>query len=255
MAEFSSYDPGTPCWVDLASTDIERSKAFYTGLFGWEAEEGGPDTGGYVMFRKDGKNVAGAMEIMMEGQPPAWMTYIAVADADDTVDRARKAGATVFVEPMDVTDVGRMAVFADPTGAAIGLWQPRAHIGADLANEPGSFCWNELQTRDTGAAKAFYAEVFGWGEHTMAGEMTYTEWRLGDKTIGGMMDMPKEVPPEMPAYWLVYFAVADCDASTAKATELGGAALVPPTDIEPGRFSVLMDPTGATFALIRMRAA
>jgi len=256
VAEFTAYAPGTPCWVDLASPDIEKSKAFYGALFGWDAIVGGEDTGGYVMFRKGGKNVAGAMSIMMEGQPTVWTTYVAVADADETIDKVKKAGGTAFVEPMDVTDVGRMAVFADPTGAAIGLWQPRAHIGADLANEAGTFCWNELQTRDTAAAKSFYADVFGWGAHTSdMGAMSYTEWKLGDNTIGGMIDMPAEVPAEAPAYWLVYFAVDDCDASVAKATELGAAAFVPPMDIEPGRFSVLADPTGAMFALIQMKPA
>jgi predicted enzyme related to lactoylglutathione lyase len=252
MAQFTSYPPNTPSWVDLATPDLDTSKAFYGTLFGWDALEGPPESGGYTMFQKSGKNVAGGMKIMMEGQPPAWMTYVNVDDADATTDLAKKAGATVFVEPMDVMDVGRMAVFADTTGAAIGLWQPRAHIGADLANEPGAFCWNELQTRDTAAAATFYHEVFGWATRTSdMGSMTYTEWLRGDDSIGGMMDMPTDVPAEVPAYWLVYFAVEDCDATTAKANEHGGATLVPPTDIMPGRFSVLMDPTGATFGIIK----
>ena len=254
MAEFTTYPPGTPSWVDLASPDIEKSKAFYGGLFGWDPLVGPPEAGGYVMFQKGGKNVAGAMQIMTEGQPPAWMTYVDVEDADTTVDLVKKAGGTVFVEPMDVLDVGRMAVLADPTGAAIGLWQPRAHKGAELANEPGSFCWNELQTRDTDKAKAFYAEVFGWGAETHETPgMTYTEWKRGEHSVGGMMDMPADMPADVPAYWLVYFAVDDCDAAVAKATELGAAQLLAPTDIDPGRFAVLMDPTGATFAVIKMK--
>jgi predicted enzyme related to lactoylglutathione lyase len=254
MAEFKEYAPGTPCWVDLASPDVEKSKAFYGGLFGWKAGESSPETGGYFMFFKGDKNVAGCSPLMMEGQPTAWMSYVAVADADETTDKIKKAGGTVFVEPMDVLDVGRMAVFADAGGAALGLWQPRAHIGADLANEPGAFTWNELQTRDTDGAQAFYAEVFGWGAQTSESEvMTYTEWKLGESSIGGMMDMPPEIPPEVPAYWLVYFAVEDCDASTTKAEELGGAVFVAPMDVEPGRFSVLADLTGAMFAIIKMK--
>ncbi|HYA68998.1 MAG TPA: VOC family protein, partial [Acidimicrobiales bacterium] len=206
MAEFTHYAPGTPCWVELSSADVENSRAFYSGLFGWEAGESAPDTGGYFMFLKGGKNVAGCMPIMMEGQPTAWQTYVAVDDADATADKIKKAGGTVFVEPMDVLDVGRMVVFADPGGAALGLWQPRAHIGADLANEPGAFTWNELQTRDTAGAEAFYSEVFGWGAETSAnGAMAYTEWKVGERSVAGMMDMPAEVPPETGAYWLVYF--------------------------------------------------
>jgi len=252
MAEFTSYPPNTPSWVDLATPDIDRSKAFYGALFGWTALVGPPEAGGYTMFQKGGKNVAGAMPIMMEGQPPAWMTYVNVEDADATVDLVKKAGGTVFVEPMDVMDVGRMAVFTDPTGAAIGLWQARAHIGADLANEPGTFCWNELQTRDTAAAKAFYAEVFGWGAHTTEGEaMTYTEWQRGADSIGGMMDMPAEVPAEVPAYWLVYFAVDDCDAAVAQVRQLGGELRMGPVDLPVCRFAVVSDPEGAVFAVAK----
>ncbi len=254
MVEFQSYPPGTPSWVDLSSPDVAGAKAFYGALFGWQATEGSPETGGYCMFQKRGKNVAGLGPIMSEGQPPSWMTYVSVDDAGATMAKVTAAGGTTIVAPMDVLDAGRMAVFIDPTGAALALWQPAAHRGADLANEPGAFTWNELQTRDTDAAKSFYRTVFGWGAHTQDGPMAYTEWKRGDDTVGGMMDMPAEVPPQIPAYWLVYFAVDDCDASAAEATTLGGAVLVAPMDVEPGRFAVLSDPTGAIFAVIKMKA-
>jgi len=255
VAELKSYPPGTPSWVDLASTDVSSSKAFYRGLFGWDVLDGGPESGGYSMFQKHGKNVAGLGPVMMPGQPPAWTTYVCVEDADATIAKVTAGGGTVLVAPMDVLDVGRMAVFTDPTGAAIALWQPRSHHGADLANEPGAFTWNELQTRDTEAAKAFYRSVFGWDAHTSQdGPMVYTEWKRGDDSVGGMMDMPAEVPPQIPAYWLVYFAVDDCDASVTKAAALGGATLVDPMDVAPGRFAVLSDPTGAVFAVIKMNA-
>jgi predicted enzyme related to lactoylglutathione lyase len=256
MAEFKSYPPGTPCWVDLSSPDLPGSKAFYGELFGWESTEGSPETGGYCMFQKQAKNVAGLGPIMGEDQPPAWMTYIAVENADATAAKITAGGGTLVVAPMDVLDAGRMAVFIDPTGAALALWEPNAHIGADLANESGAFTWNELQTRDTDAAKAFFGSVFGWGADTRQdGGMVYTEWKRGGDSVGGMMDMPAEVPPQIPAYWLVYFALDDCDASVAKATNLGGAALVAPMDIEPGRFAVLSDPTGAVFGVITMKPA
>ena len=162
----------------------------------------------------------------------------------------------VFVEPMDVSDIGRMAVFADPTGAAIGVWQPKSFIGAELANEAGAFAWNELNTRDLPASKAFYTKVFSWEPHDLDMEgMSYTEWKLGDKTIAGMMPMPEMVPAEVPAHWLVYFGVNDTDATVAQATDLGGTTLVPPTDIPPGRFAVLTDPDGATFAVIKMQSS
>jgi len=256
VPEFTSYPPGIPCWVDLSTPGVSNSQVFYCGLFGWEVGDTGPEGGGYAMFLKQGRYVAGVGPLSAEGQPPAWTTYISVDDADATADKVKAAGGAMLVGPMDVLDVGRMAVCLDPTGAAFAVWQPRAHKGAQLANEPGAFCWNELQTRDTATATAFYGAVFGWGTHTndMPG-MPYTEWRRGDDTIGGMMDMPAEVPPQIPAYWLVYFAVDDCDAAVARATELGGASLLAPMDVPPGRFAVLSDPAGAVFAVIKMVGA
>jgi predicted enzyme related to lactoylglutathione lyase len=104
---------------------------------------------------------------------------------------------------MDVMDAGRMAVFADPLGAVIGLWQPNQHTGAQVANEPGTYCWSELITTDLDASKAFYGAVFGWDAEDQGppgGPPAYTEWKLGGKSIGGMMlkkspDMPAEMPP------------------------------------------------------------
>jgi uncharacterized protein len=254
MPEFTSYDAGTPSWVDHASKDVEASNSFYGSLFGWEADDQGEEMGHYTLMRKAGKTVAGNMNVMMEGQPSAWVTYVSVNDADATVDLAKKAGAAVFVEPMDVADIGRMAVFADPTGAAIGLWQPKTFQGAELANEAGTFAWNELNTRDIPAAKSFYSEVFGWTPNALDMEgMSYIEWKLGDKTVAGMMPMPDMVPADVPAHWLVYFGVDDTDATVSKATELGAITFVPPTDIPPGRFAVLADPDGAAFAVIKMQ--
>jgi len=255
MPEFTSYDPGTPSWVDHATKDIEASNAFYGSLFGWEADDQGEDMGHYTLMRKGGKTVAGNMPSMGEGQPSVWVTYVSVEDADAAVDRATKAGAMVFAGPMDVSDIGRMAVFADPTGAAIGVWQPKTFVGAELANEAGALVWNELNTRDVPASEAFYTGVFGWVPNDAAMEgMDYTEWRLGDRPVAGMMPMPDMVPAEVPAHWLVYFGVDDTDATVDRATRLGATELVPPTDIPPGRFAVLSDPEGATFAVIKMRA-
>ena len=101
------------------------------------------------MFEYDGKRVAGLMGHMQEGQPTAWATSCSVADADDTAQKVTAAGGTVVVAPMDVTDLGRMAVFADPTGAVFGVWQPRAFTGADLVNEPPSRSRGTRSTRAT----------------------------------------------------------------------------------------------------------
>jgi uncharacterized protein len=248
------YAPGTPSWVDLGSPDVDASISFYGSLFGWTASEPGPpEAGGYRFFLQDGKMVGGIGPLMMEGQPPAWLNYVSVADADETAGKAREAGGTVFVEPMDVMDVGRFSVLADPTGAALGLWQPRRHTGAELVNEPVSLTWNELETRDPEAAKPFYGTIFGWeAETTEMGGGEYTTWRLDGQPVGGMADITGRVPDAVPAHWLAYFAVADTDATVARAQELGGNVNVPPMDIPAGRFAVLGDPHGAVFGVIRM---
>ena len=252
MPEFTSYPAGTPSWVDHAAKDLAASNSFYSSLFGWEDEDQGEEMGHYTILRKAGKTVAGNMTVMMDGQPSAWVSYVAVDDADTTTDLAKKAGATVFVEPMDVSDIGRMALFADPTGAVIGVWQPKTFKGAELANEPGSFAWNELNTRDLAGARAFYAEVFGWTANDIDMDgMSYTEWKLGDNSVAGMRAMPEMVPADVPAHWLVYFAVDDADAVVVAATQAGATTLVPPMDIPPGRFAVLSDPEGAAFAVIK----
>lgn len=253
----SEYPPGTPSWVELSSPDTDASARFYGALMGWSATEPGPveETGGYRMLEQDGRSVAGLMGHMQEGQPTAWATYVSVADADETADRVRGTGGTVVVEPMDVTDIGRMAVFADPTGAAFGVWQPKTFAGADLVNEPNSLLWNEVLTRDPEAAKAFYPAVFGWdvGRPGFDGAPeSYVVWELGGKAVGGMMQMTDDMfPPEVPAHWSVCFAVADCDATAAKARELGATVTMEPMDMPIGRFAGVIDPEGASFTVMQ----
>jgi predicted enzyme related to lactoylglutathione lyase len=258
MPEISKYQHGVPSWVDLASPDVEAAAAFYGRLFGWEREDLGPDAGGYGFFRLRGKMVAGVGPVMGEGQPPAWTTYVNVDDADTVVKAAEGAGGVVFMPPMDVMEAGRMAIFADPTGAVAGVWQPHQHTGAELVNEPGALTWNELNTRDPDAAKAFYGTVFGWEAETQSmgdGGPSYTEFKVDGRSIAGMMDMRGRVPDEVPAHWLTYFATADTDQTVAATTQAGGSVYVPATDIPPGRFAVLGDPHGAMFAVIKSEPA
>ncbi|HUK64502.1 MAG TPA: VOC family protein, partial [Dongiaceae bacterium] len=167
---------------------------------------------------------------------------------------ARSAGGTVFVEPMDVLQAGRMAVVADPQGALFCIWQPREHIGSEIVNEPGALIWNELATTDTAAAKAFYGAVFGWGSEDMTGDdgMAYTRWELDGKGVGGMMPMGDAYPAGIPPNWLTYFAVEDCAATVARAVELGGRVQMEPMTISMGTFAVLADPSGAVFAVIEL---
>ena len=249
------FPPGTPSWADLAAPDKEAAAHFYSGLFGWEAEAAGPpeETRGYSFFKLDGKQVAG-FGPPGPGEPPSWRTYVATADADETTSKVRDAGDNVVLEPMDVMDVGRMAVFMDTTGAVICVWQPKEHRGADVVNEPGSYAWSELSTREPQKAEPFYTAVFGWEPRTnpMNGG-SYTTWHLDDKAVAGMIEMGQDWPTEVPSHWLIYFAVDDTDGAADKARELGGGVTVPPRDIpEVGRFAVLSDPNGAHFCVIAL---
>jgi predicted enzyme related to lactoylglutathione lyase len=193
------------------------------------------------MFTKNGKVVAGGMSTMSPEQPPAWSTYVMTADADASAQKVRDAGGQVIMGPMDVMDAGRLAVFTDTEGAFIGVWQPKQHKGAELVNETGSFGWNELESRNIDAAKAFYPKVFGWeaDTHDMPGGMSYTEWKLNGKSIGGAMDVTNMMPAEVPPHWMVYFMVEDADEGVAKVQELGGKQISPPIDIEPQTRHVL----------------
>jgi uncharacterized protein len=256
MSERTSYEPGTPCWIDLGTPDQDAAGEFYGALFGWslQEDENAEQTGGYRVAVLKDKAVGGVMKLMQEGQPPAWMTYVSVEDADEVAAKAKAAGGEAIVEPMSVLDYGRMAILKDPTGAVFGLWQPGVNVGAGLVNEHGAFCWSEINTRDPEAAKAFYGEVFGWGfeDREFDGAGTYTIARVGENGFGGLMDMRGNLPDEVPPHWLVYFAVDDADATVAQARERGGEVPFGPQDIPGvGRFAVLQDPFGAAFAVIQ----
>lgn len=195
------------------------------------------------------------MPLQAEGQPVLWTTYISVADADATAKAAEGAGGRVFMGPMDVMDLGRMALLADPSGAAIGLWEPKEFSGAAVVNEPGTYVWSELACRDVEAAKEFYGTVLGWrGDTQSSGPIPYTEWENGGTTVGGMIEMGGSWPADVAPYWTVYFAVADCDATRARAVELGGAAPGPALDIPVGRIAALTDPQGGRFSIIQMNS-
>jgi len=253
MTETTQYAPGTPSWVDLGSPDLDASRAFYGKLFGWDAQVAPePEAGGYTMFLLDGKAVAGLGPLMHPDQPPAWTTYVSVGDVDATIAKVRESGGAVVLEPMSVLRAGRMAIFTDPTGAFLSIWEPGEHGGAEVVNQPNSLSWNELATRDIATAKAFYQKVFGWESVTHPMEMigSYTEFQLSGRSIAGGMEMTNQFPPQVPPHWLPYFTVEDCDAAVSKARELGGRVAAGPMDIPQGRFAVISDPQGATFAII-----
>ena len=252
MPEVTSQQPGTFCWIELATSDAAAAKAFYASLFGWTTKEHDMgEMGTYYIFLERGKEVAAMYQqgSDMQGMPPNWLSYVAVSSADDAVAKANSLGAKGVHGPFDVSDMGRMAVIQDSQGAHFAVWQAKTHGGIELRDEENSLCWNELQARDVAAGKAFYPALFGW---RMKESPEYTEWHLGEHAIGGML--PAQGPPDVPAHWMPYFAVADCDAAVSKAQGAGAQVYAPPMDIpNVGRFAVLADPQGAVFAVIKVQ--
>lgn len=245
------YVPGVPMWVDFSSSDIEKSRAFYKNLFGWEAEIP-PEGGGYTLFFLNGKMVAGGGPTFSPDQHPAWSTYVCSDNADATAQAAKDAGGQVVHGPMEVMDQGRMAVMVDPTGAPVSIWQPQAHTGAQVVNEIGSWGWSELYTRDLPTDVAFYEKVFGWtSEETDMDSGKYTLFKVGDRPVAGGMDM-SFLPADVPPHWLVYFVVENTDQSVAKAKELGAKVLAGPQPTPMGPMAVLDDPVDAAFAIIQI---
>lgn len=254
MSVRTSYVPGTPCWVDLATPDLEGAERFYGELFGWEIPElpTSAEMGGYRRAKLNGRDVAGAMPLMQEGQPPAWSTYVSVDDIEAIGRAVQENEGTMIAAPMAVANYGRLALFTDPEGAFFGMWEPADFAGAELVNEKGAFGWTELNTRNPEGAKQFYGAVFGWETNDLEieGGGTYTEWLVDDRQVGGMLDMRGRVPDQVPPHWLVYFGSVDTDEAVAKVKELGGEVMFGPVDIKPGRMAVVKDSFGASFAVM-----
>jgi predicted enzyme related to lactoylglutathione lyase len=260
MPEFRSHPPGTPNWVDLMSPDVDASKAFYTAVFGWDADDQFDDDGNriYVMFSLGGKSVAGLggqPPGMPEGMPPVWNTYVAVDDVAATAEKVTAAGGSVMMPPTQVMDSGEMAIFADPAGARFSVWKAGRHIGAEICNEHDTYSWNELMTRDLDAALPFYSAVFGWTyqPQDMGPMGTYHVIAGGEHGgLGGLMAMPPEMPDMVPDHWGVYFTVESVDASIAAVTGAGGQVVNGPMNIPGvGRTATVHDPAGGSFNLLQ----
>lgn len=252
MGERTQYTPGTFSWADLTTTDQEAAKRFYSGLFGWEAEDMPAGEGVvYSMMNLDGKPVAAISPQPPQqrdaGVPPTWNSYVTVHSADATLARARELGATVHADAFDVFEAGRMGVVQDPQGAFLLVWEPRQHIGASLVNIPGAITWNELASPDLGASTAFYSQLFDWTTEAMqGGDTPYLTINNSEGALNGGM---RPVQPSEPPHWLVYFGTADLDAAVAQVESLGGGKLVGPMEVPTGKFAVVRDPQGAVFAL------
>ena len=280
MLERDAYPPGVPCWVDTGQPDPRAAVAFYGDLFGWEFDDRTPPgrSEPYFVAQLRGRDVAG-VGAQPPGAPPtpAWSTYVAVQSADDAAAAVKEAGGSVLMAPFDIADAGRMGVFSDPSGAVFCVGEARQTMGAQLVNEPGTWNFSELNTRDPEGAKAFYCSVFGWeagGLDTGGDDGDGGVWRMpgyGDFLAQRDPDLRKRMadvqapagfedavawlvpmssdhfPDDTPPHWSITFAVDDADAIADRAEELGGKVLAPPLDAPWVRMTVLSDPQGAVF--------
>ncbi|MBR7833652.1 VOC family protein [Actinospica durhamensis] len=246
--------PGSPCWTQLSTSDVDAAKKFYGQLFGWGAEtDPRPEAGGYTMFMLDESPVGAVAPLMNPQQPVRWMLSFDTKDIDATTAAAKKAGAQVWMEPMDVMDVGRWALLSDPTGAAFSLWQKGSFAGFGKVEEPNTFGWIDLATRDKDAAVRFYTEVLGW---EATDDEMYPQVGLAGKEFGGVMDMGEMFPADTLSHWNPYFLVSDVDAIADKAKQLGGGVLHGPEDtpMEGGpRIALLHDGQNAPFGVFSVK--
>ena len=253
MPVFESYAQGTPSWTDLMTTNQEAAKSFYSSVFGWTyLDNPVPDGGVYSMAQLEGQDVTAISAMDEESakhRPPTWNTYITVDDVDATTAKVAGAGGMVMMEPFDVMDAGRMSMVADPTGAAVALWQAKNHIGATLANEPGTVIWNECFTDDIETAADFYDTVLGTNHGSMdtGGPEPYIAFNVGERPVGGYFHRDVKAHGEMPNVWIVYFASADIADTVDKINAAGGKVLNGPFDTAVGPMIVAQDPQGAIF--------
>jgi uncharacterized protein len=254
MSKITRHPEGTFCWIELATTDQSAAKDFYGSLFGWAVRDYPMGPGEiYSMFQIDGADAAAAYTLrsdqQAQGVPPHWLVYISVVDADETAKRAAELGGAVFAGPFDVSDYGRMAVLADPTGAMFAVWQAKAHPGSTVAGVDGTLCWADLQTTDREKAGAFYSGLFGWEFSTEGQDPSgYLHIKKGERFIGGVPPVVRAAQSGTPA-WLAYFLTSDVNTATARAVGLGAKTILPPLSVEDaGKMSILSDPQGAVFA-------
>jgi uncharacterized protein len=259
MSERAEYANGEFCWVDLATPDVDAATKFYGDLLGWDRERYDPDPDGYWYFRRGDQLIAGLETIRMEGQAPAWLGYVKVDDLAAPAGKVGDAGGRVLAGPLEVPGgAGTVAVCQDREGAVFGLWEPGELKGAELVNEPGSWTWNNLMTRDIDAARDFYGQLFGWTATQPEGAPDYIwNWQVDGQRwpegLGGLMRMGTDMPPDAPPYWQVYLMVESVDEAVEKTKAAGGNLVFGPVDTPIARMAVVVDPQGANVSLLESR--
>lgn len=251
-----SSDPllGKIIWHDLITEDLESSRSFYAGLFGWSFEGSQGARGeDYLVARKDNVIVAGMLGVEMpdDGENYSrWLPYVSVDDVDAAITRSTAAGATVVAAARNVS-IGRVAAITDPEGAVIGL--ARSSIGdpddQTTAAAPGRAVWTELLADDPAAAAKFYGVLANYDLRTIerrGGQ--YMFLGSGGKDRAGIFQNPAK--GEYQPVWMTAFGVADPAAAAAKAEALGGTIILPVSpELRDGTAAVVADPSGAILVL------
>ncbi|HEV2886070.1 MAG TPA: VOC family protein [Jatrophihabitans sp.] len=244
------WPDGTPCWIDVSVPDLDAARLFYEGLFGWEMRGGSPEYGGYLNAAKNDRLAAGISPKMMPEAPTAWTTHFATSDVEASAERVGAHGGQVLMGPMDVMDLGKLAMCTDPSGASFGLWQPGNHTGVGVFNEPSSLIWTEQMSRSSEPNLAFYGAVFGWEFHDMSAEgFRYSTFVSDGRDIGGIGEYGAS-DLELPAQWWIYLAVDDTDEAVDQVVKLGGSVIRPPADSPYGRLATVADNQGASFSVM-----
>ncbi len=243
---------GLPCWLDLNVPDVKSAAAFYERTFGWTYDVSGEAYGHYHVALVDGRPAAGFGQSMSGSGaevPSVWTLYFAAEDADAMVARAVSLGGTVVAPTFDVPGQGRMAVVADPTGAAFGVWQAHEHRGFGLTGAPGTMSWCEVNTTDAERAQSFYTDLLSaTARQREEGGTPYHVLSQDDVDFAGILQMNEQWAGLAP-HWMVYFQVADMDAAVRAVQDAGGAVQHGPFDSGHGRLAVVADPAGAIFSL------
>lgn len=262
MPLVSEYPHGTPCWVDLATTDLAGARVFYAGLFGWEyvdEEMGEMGIGVYSMAMLEGSAAAAIYESgpgqMRSDGAAKWNLYVSVENVDDVVRRAAANGGAVLAGSRDVDRAGRVAVIADPTGCVTTLWEPGEFTGCGVGSKSGAFAWSEHLSTDRAASVRFFEEAVGIETVTPdeAQPAPYSSVLVGDKAVSGIMQMPDRMIEEgVASEWYVYFQVGAFHESAGYVQRHGGRLMAEPDDIAGfGRMVVARDPQGADFCIVQ----
>lgn len=249
-AAAGAVEAGRFVWRDLMAKDVNRAKQFYGDLFGWRFENAKRGDRPYVLARAGATPVAGIVDVSSMADAGAqWLSYMSVADVDQTVALVQSSGGKVLVEARNLP-VARAAVIADPEGAPLGLAQLRRNVPDAEQPTANHFFWQEYLARDADQALAFYKRLAGYQSAILESRLG-VDYHVLRTTRGraGLFRLPPAAADVQPN-WLPYVLVSDPGQIAGRVASLGGRVLVPVApERRNGSLVVIADPGGAALAL------